>query len=257
MKWDSWHWRASHCVLAVWCLLVGAGTDRQAVAQVPPPHPPVGASPEINRDFLDPNLDVDRFVQRFELESREIFSGRREILRACQLQPGNRVADIGAGTGFFTKLFAVEVGESGWVYAVEISPRFVEHIRSQMDEAGLLNVSPILTNGRTAALPPRSVDMVFICDTYHHFEHPQETMKSLFEATAPGGSLVVIDFERTEGVSREWILSHVRAGKETFRAEIEAAGFEFVEEIRISAFAENYFLRFRRPASAAEGEIIH
>ena len=61
-----------------------------------------------------------------------------------------------------------------------------------------------------------------------------------------GGRLVVIDFDRIPGKSRQWILDHTRAGKEVFRAEIEAAGFEFVEEVKIPGFVENYFLKFEK-----------
>jgi hypothetical protein len=60
---------------------------------------------------------------------------------------------------------------------------------------------------------------------------------------------VVVDFERIEGKSRDWLLEHVRAGKETFRKEIEAAGFEFVEEPTIEGLEENYFLKFRKPVT--------
>ena len=62
-----------------------------------------------------------------------------------------------------------------------------------------------------------------------------------------GDTLVVIDFERIPGKSREFILGHVRAGKEVFRSEIVAAGFRYVEEIKLPEFKENYFLRFRKP----------
>ncbi len=95
-------------------------------------------------------------------------------------------------------------------------------------------------------LPPRSIDIAFICDVYHHFEYPAESLSTIHQAMVPGGRLIVVDFERIPGVSRPWILGHVRAGKEVFRAEIAAAGFEFVEEIEIPRLQENYFLVFKR-----------
>jgi predicted methyltransferase len=200
--------------------------------------------PNINKDFLDPNLDPQTYVERFELESREIFNARQEILRACNIQPGMHIADVGAGTGFFTKLFAATTGDRGWVYAIDVAPRFIEHIRKELDAAGIENAGPVLSSQRVVNLAPHSVDLIFICDTYHHFEFPKSTLKSLHQAMRPGGTMVVIDFERIEGKSREWTMGHVRAGKEVFRQEIEDAGFEFVEEVKINAFAENYFLRF-------------
>ena len=86
-----------------------------------------------------------------------------------------------------------------------------------------------------------------MCDTYHHFEYPHSTLASLHQAIRPGGSLVVIDFERIPGESRDWVLEHVRAGKDVFTREIEAAGFELVEQVAIEGLKENYVLRFRRP----------
>ncbi len=95
-------------------------------------------------------------------------------------------------------------------------------------------------------LPPESVDVVFVCDTYHHFEYHQETLASNYKAIKPGGTYVLIDFERIPGKSREFILGHVRAGKEVFRAEIVKAGFQFAEEVKIADFKEIYLLKFRK-----------
>src|SRR5690606_28394541 len=95
-------------------------------------------------------------------------------------------------------------------------------------------------------LPKASIDVIFVCDTYHHFSHPESTLASLHRALRPGGRLVVVDFERIPGVSREWLLDHVRAGKEVFRAEIEAAGFVLDREVEIAGLEENYCLTFTR-----------
>jgi ubiquinone/menaquinone biosynthesis C-methylase UbiE/protein tyrosine phosphatase (PTP) superfamily phosphohydrolase (DUF442 family) len=203
--------------------------------------------PGINDSFLDENLDVDQFVERFEIESREIFVAREKILAACQLKKGMVVADIGAGTGLFSRMFSVAVGDEGWVYAIDIAPRFLEHINQEATRFGLTNITSILCTDKSAHLPPGSTDVVFVCDTYHHFEYPASTLKSIYGGLKPGGILVIVDFERIPGVSREWTLNHVRAGKEVVRQEIEAAGFEWVEEKEIPGLEENYFLRFRKP----------
>lgn len=202
--------------------------------------------PGINDNFLDPDLDVDAWVKRFEVESREIFHAREDVVKALNLQPGDRIADIGTGTGVFIEPFAKAVGKEGWVYGVDIAPKFVERVGKLAEENGLENVTPVVCGEDDVRLAPRSVDVAFICDVYHHFEYPQSSLASLHKAIVPGGQLVVIDFNRIPGKSREWTLNHVRAGKEKFRAEIEAAGFEFIEEVKIDAFEENYFLRFRR-----------
>ena len=204
-----------------------------------------GASPELNSPFTDPDLDVETWIGRFEVESREVYAARREVLRATGVGPGTRVADVGAGTGLYTRLFAETVGSGGWVYAVDISPRFLEHINAWADGAAD-NVTAVLGRTEDISLPAGSVDVIFVCDTYHHFEAVAPTLASMRRALVPGGMLVVIDFEKIEGKSRPFIMEHVRAGKEIFREEIASEGFAFVEEVAIAGFEENYFLKFRK-----------
>ena len=95
-------------------------------------------------------------------------------------------------------------------------------------------------------LPPKSADVIFVCDTYHHFEYPKSTLASMHRALKDDGHLIVVDFERIEGKSRDWTMGHVRAGREVFRAEIQVAGFTLAEEKKIDGFQENYFLKFRK-----------
>lgn len=205
-----------------------------------------GASATLNEEYVDPKLKVDTWVERFEGESREVFTARHDVLRATSVSAGDRVVDIGAGTGLYTRLFAEAVGEDGWVHAVDISPRFLEHINRTVAEAGLANVTTVLGRVDSIQLPPASVSHAFLCDTYHHLEAVEPMLASIHRALVPGGQLVVIDFERIPGQSREWILDHTRAGKGVFRAEIEAAGFVFVEEVEIPAFEENYLIKFKK-----------
>ena len=200
----------------------------------------------INDNFLNPDLDIDQWIGRFEVESREVFAARQEVLKACGVRPGMRVADIGAGTGLYTRLFAEAAGDDGWIYAVDISPGFLRHIRTQAEKERLANVTTVLCSSKTIGLPANSIEMAFICDTYHHFEFPESALESIHRALRAEGTLVVIDFERIPGTSREWVVNHVRAGKDEFRTEIESAGFGLVEEVEIDGLQENYFLRFRK-----------
>ncbi len=207
----------------------------------------VQVSEGINDKFKDTELNVDEWLERFEVESREVYAGRDEVLKACEIKPGERIADVGAGTGFYSSLFAKRTGWDGWVYSVDIAPKFLQHIAQRATADGIENLTTVLGTDVSVRLPPESVDLVFICDTYHHFESPQQSLASIFRALKPGGRLVLIDFERIPGVSREFLLGHVRAGKEVFQSEIVAAGFEFSDEIDIEAFEENYLLRFTKP----------
>jgi predicted methyltransferase len=196
--------------------------------------------PDINRRFANP--DFDEWVQRFERPGREVYDRRYQIVAASGVTPGMAVADVGAGTGLFTRLFAQKVGQSGKVYAVDISPAFVDNIRRISREHGEHNVEAIVNSATQVFLPPQSVDLVFICDTYHHFEHPGAMMTSIRRALKPGGSVVVIDFRKVPGFSTPWVLGHVRADQATVVREIESAGFRLVEDRDF--LKTNYFLRF-------------
>ena len=206
--------------------------------------------PGINKPFEDP--DVKQFIGVFEGESREIYSQRKPIVEACKLKPGMVVADIGAGTGLFTRLFAKEIGAKGKVYAVDIAPKFIKHIEQTCKDAGLKNVTGVVCAADNVKLPAKSIDLAFICDTYHHFEFPFRTMASIHEALRPGGQVVVIDFHRIKGKSREWVMNHVRAGQEVVVKEIKSSGFKLVGEEKLP-LKENYFIRFEK-AGAAEAD---
>ncbi len=182
--------------------------------------------------------------RRLETEGREVYERRHAIVTATGLRPGQAVADIGAGTGLFTRLFAAQVGSQGRVYAVDIAREFVLGNLRRAREEGYANVTGIESTQADTRLPESSVDVAFICDAYHHFEQPQAMLASIRRALRPAGALVVVDFERVPGESPDWILNHVRGGKDEFRGEIEAAGFRFVEEVKL--MRENYFLRFIR-----------
>jgi ubiquinone/menaquinone biosynthesis C-methylase UbiE len=203
--------------------------------------------PGVNKNFLAEDLDVERFVKIFEGESREVSTQRERILKALAVSSGMTVADIGAGTGLFLPDFDRAVGSKGRVYAVDISPIFLEHLRERAERENLAQVEVVKALEDSVALPAASVDLAFVCDTYHHFEYPQSTLASLYTAIRSGGSLVILDFERIPGKSRGWVLKHLRAGKEVFRKEIESAGFRFEREIAVKGLKENYVLRFRRP----------
>ncbi len=200
--------------------------------------------PGINDPFKNP--DVKHFIEVFETESREIFAKRKEIVAECKIKPEMVVADVGAGTGLFTQLFSAEVGDQGKVYAIEIAPKFVEHIEKACKEKGIKNVVGVLCKPDSVELPAESIDLAFICDTYHHFEYPFKTMSSIHRALRPGGRVVLVDFKRIQGVSSEWVMNHVRAGQETFAKEIESTGFKIVDEPKV--LKENYCLVFKKVA---------
>lgn len=201
---------------------------------------------DINDKFLDPTSPAEEWSARWEMESREVFAERDAIVAAVGLKPGERVADVGTGTGLFLAPFSRAVGDKGQVLAVDIAPKFVAHVEKRAQKEGLANLVAVLSNERSAELAEGAVDALFLCDTYHHFEYHEDMLRSIRRALRPGGRLVVVDFERVPGVSREWILGHVRAGKDAVTAEIEGAGFRLVDEVKIDGFVENWLRRFER-----------
>lgn len=221
-----------------------------ACCQVPhqPQNPEESVKPGINKPFLEAtDDDIATFVGMFEGESREISTARKGIIAALDIQPGMAVGDIGAGTGLFEPQLQKAVGADGIVYAVDLSQAMLEHLRKRVDEENWDQVQVMACSETDCGLAENSVDLVFICDTYHHFEYPQTTLGTLKSAIRSGGTLAIVDFERIPGTSREWILNHVRAGKAVTRQEIEEAGFEFLREVKVEGLEENYLILFRRP----------
>lgn len=197
-------------------------------------------NPLINKHLVDPDYQV--WVQRFEREGREVFDHQEAILKAVDIKPGMDIADIGAGTGLFTRLFAPATGPEGKVYAVDIARNFIDEIKRQANAAGMKNVIGIVNTQKDTGLEPGSIDMAFVCATYHHFEYPITMLHSIHKALRPGGSLVVIDFRKIKEISTEWVMSHMRAKEQTIITEIESAGFKLTEDRDF--MRANYYLRF-------------
>lgn len=203
-------------------------------------------SPGINKPYE--GIKIDDALKRFEGESREIFRKRNEIAAACGVKPGMCVADVGAGTGLFTRLFSPLVGPQGKVMAVDITPQFVEYVEETCKKDGLRNVTGVLCKADSVELDTASVDLAFVCDTYHHFEFPQKMLGSIHRALKPGGRLVIVDFKVGEGKEGEFARKHVRAAQPQVVREAAAAGFQLLDEPLamdtqwMARFTKDYFL---------------
>jgi SAM-dependent methyltransferase len=168
----------------------------------------------------------------------------RALTAALHRNLGMAVADIGAGTGVFLELFAQAIGPQGRLSALAIAPKCIDHLRHRATTAGLTQGSAILGHERRVPVSESTVDLAFGCDTSHHVEYPQPMLTSIHRALRPGGTRVVIDFERIPEPSRPWGLAHLRADQATFTKELVAAGFRLVEEVTIPGCKEHSFLRF-------------
>ncbi|MFQ5563488.1 MAG: class I SAM-dependent methyltransferase [Parvularculaceae bacterium] len=200
-----------------------------------------------NAAHSDQNADIDVWLQTLEVNSRELYSARGAVVKAVELDPGVRVADVGAGTGLYTLLFAEAAGHQGVVYAVDIEPKFLDLINTRATDLGLSNVVSVLGRSNSITLPDNSVDVVFIADTYHYFEDRQAIMKTILTALKPGGFLYVVDFDLVEGKTRPAEQQHVRFGKPAVITEIEFFGFEYVGDVTPPGLEENYMIKFKRP----------
>ena len=129
----------------------------------------------------------------------------------------------------------------------------MDHIGKTAAEQKIGNIQVILGKDASTELPPASVDLVFICDTYHHFEFPSRILESIHQALKPGGRLVIVDFIREPGVSREWILGHVRASQAVVEREVTQGGFRKNSEIK-DIMKENYLVTFIKMADARKPE---
>ena len=131
------------------------------------------------------------WLERPERETEE----RPDLtLQALKPKPGDVVADIGAGTGYYTRRMAQLVGEKGIVYAVEIQQEMLDLLTNKMAELKILNVKPVLGTITDPRLPPHSVDLALMVDVYHEFDYPYEMIQAICNGLKPGGRLVFVEF---------------------------------------------------------------
>lgn len=138
------------------------------------------------------------------------------------------------------------------MFALEISPGFLKLLGELVARENLGRTAVLAATHTDTNLPAGvPVDVALLIDVYHHVEKPITYMGKLRAQMRPGATLVVIDFhrdpERIWSHPPEWVLEHVRAGKEVFQSEIEQAGFVLEEEVVIESMRENYMLVFRNP----------
>lgn len=201
--------------------------------------------PGPNDAYRDPRVSAAVWNHFFEDDGRgEIYQQSHAIVKRAAVKPGMRVADVGAGTGVFSMLLADAVGPDGVVYAEEVVDRFARYTAERAEHEHRRNVVSVLGTETGVGLPSGAVDLAFLCDVYHHFEHPTEMLASIRNALRDDGELFLVDFIRERGRSADWVFEHVRASEATVTREIVAAGFTLVAADH--EFHDSYALRFRR-----------
>ncbi len=190
----------------------------------------------IGAQFTIAVLEWDERVDSLELE---------RVLDTLALQPGDSVADIGSGSGLFTRPLAQRVGPEGLVYAVDIDPILLAHVERTADAAGLENIVPVLAVEDDPMLPA-PVDLVLIINTLHHIEGRESYLATLRSYLRPGGSIAIIDFRAGQSPHMKRSLKYDREELEAWleRTEYRAvAAPEFLEE--------NFFLIHDCPSCPA------
>lgn len=208
----------------------------------------VGWDPEFDR--LPTENDVDEWIERFENESGEVFANRNEIVQACDIEPGMKIADVGADTGVFTLLFAEATGPRGTVYAVDLKPELISHVAAHAVQEGRHNVIARLCTKKDVNLPENGLDLVFVGEAYRFMDFPEDIMAGIYAALRDEGWLVMVAFVPLPAVTPGAAAAAIEAGKQSLIEEIEAYGFEWFDEADI--LEESHFLRFRKVPQADE-----
>ena len=213
-------------------LVVLACAGAALTAQQPqPPHKP----DHMQHRFDDP----ERYAKSFDDPARDAWQMPSRVIEALALSPGASVADIGAGTGYFSVRFAKAI-PAGTVYAVDVEPAMLDHIRKRALGDGLKNVVTLQASGTSPDLP-KPVDLVIVVDTYHHLPNRPTYFRELQKSLAPGGRVAIIDFRKDspEGPPPEF-----RFEADQIIAEMKQAGYRL--DARHDFLPRQHFLVFRR-----------
>jgi len=142
--------------------------------------------------------DSTAYIAMLEDPARDAYQKPAEVVAALALKAGEVVADIGAGSGYFTLRMAKEVGPTGRVYAVDVSPEMVVHLNRRLRDAGVTGVQTILAAPTTRCCPTPRWTASFVCDTWHHIDDQAKYLGLMKRMLRPGGQVVMIDFQKRD-----------------------------------------------------------
>jgi ubiquinone/menaquinone biosynthesis C-methylase UbiE len=165
-------------------------------------------------------------------DNREKSEKVGEILAALEADPGKRIADVGAGEGFYSLRIARAVGPTGRVTAVDVSEKYLEKLRARLQQDGVTNVDVVVGAVDDPRLPEGTFDAVLIYNAYHEMTTPEPILKSIFAALRPGGRLVMSEplHENVRSATRAEQVKDHEIGPNFVEQELKATGFEIVQE---------------------------
>lgn len=163
-----------------------------------------------------------------ERDTREQEETPQALLAKLALRPGQKVADLGCGSGFYSRRMARLVAPAGTIYAVDIQPEMLRMVEASAGAEGITNIVTVLASTDDPKLPPGALDWILLVDVYHELQEPEPVLAKMREALAPDGRVALVEF-RLEGESARQIKIEHRMSVEQVLAEWEPAGFELVE----------------------------
>ena len=187
---------------------------------------------------------ASNWIKRLERPERINELKMDQVLVYLKIKPGDIVADIGAGTGVFSRPLAQAIAPSGKLLAVEIDQELLDYINQQAKKENIQNIEGVLGGFNDPNLPKKSVGLAFIHDVLHHIEHREAYLKTLTSYLAPGGRVAIIDFNKNHPDSAHQNKPELQITLEQVKGWMGAAGFEISEEITL--FEENFFVVFSK-----------
>jgi predicted methyltransferase len=167
------------------------------------------------------------WLERSERESEE---RPQLVIDALEIKPGQTVADLGAGSGYYSFRIAPLVGERGTVLAIDVEPRMLRIVSERAKRDGVKNITTVLGTPSDPNLEPNSVDLLFMVDVYHELAFPFEVMTKVREALKPGGRVALIEY-RAEDPAVMIKPVHKMSERQIIR-ELTAAGFRHQKTVR-------------------------
>ncbi len=185
--------------------------------------------------------DTARWAETFESPERAEWQKPELVVSALNLKAGQTVVDIGAGTGYFTRRFALAVGPSGEAIGVDIEPGMIEYMKADAKKLKLANYEARLVKADDPELHPQSVDVIFFCDVLHHVQDRTGYLTKIKPALKPGGRVAVIDFQKMAPFGPP---ADIKISREAMIAQFTKAGYRVVGEHEFLPY--QYFLEFER-----------
>jgi arsenite methyltransferase len=191
--------------------------------------------------------NIQAYIEHLDSPERNAYQKPVEVVEALGLKPGMAVADLGAGSGYFTRRFAEAVTEEGKVYAIDIEQEMLSYTKDSLEHMHRPYTAEfILARPDNPKLPTESVDLIFICNTYHHLEQRPDYFKNVRSALKPGGRIAIVDFYHDERSGDVGFPKKHLVPRETVVDELAKAGYKLRREHTF--LPRQYFLEFS-PAS--------